>query len=349
MAAKEKENNARIVRWYVLTLPPYHRNVKELLDGELSRRSKYAEPSFEYFAPTYVAVVKKNGLWVKTKRPLLLNYILVKASESEIYRMMLEGMHGFSFLPRVRTSKQNHYPYLTEREVENLRYVAKAYSNELPLYSPAPERLLKGDKIRINAGPFKGAEAIVLNQAGAGTKDIYISLGDACIPLINVRRGEYEVIALSEEGQHKYTKLHNERLPELLHQALSRLYSGQLTEKDKEVAGETLREYSNLQMDSNVTRCRLYSLLLPAYTLMGDAENRMRIMGEMLTVADLLPAPQTKAMLYLSLYGATDNGLYREKAHELIDPWKKESAPKKHKKELMRRLADYDRWFGHHE
>jgi hypothetical protein len=48
-----------------------------------------------------------------------------------------------------------------------------------------------------------------------------------------------------------------------------------------------------------------------------------------------------------TLYGCTDSSLYQRMAHELVDPWMEEASPKRSKSVLIRRLRDYDRWFGH--
>lgn len=49
---------------------------------------------------------------------------------------------------------------------------------------------------------------------------------------------------------------------------------GGVTAIDRELATETLRAYGELQLDSAVMRCKLYSLLLPAYTILGDEERQ---------------------------------------------------------------------------
>ena len=50
---------------------------------------------------------------------------------------------------------------------------------------------------------------------------------------------------------------------------------------------------------------------------------------------------------HLTLYGCTDNVFYHEKAHQLIESWKREEAPKKSKQILIQRLADYDKCLEH--
>ena len=56
---------------------------------------------------------------------------------------------------------------------------------------------------------------------------------------------------------------------------------------------------------------------------------------------------RSRALLLVTLYGCTDSSLYQRMAHELVDPWMEEASPKRSKTVLIRRLRDYDRWFGH--
>ena len=81
------------------------------------------------------------------------------------------------------------------------------------------------------------------------------------VPLLHVRPGEYEIIALHEGGKHVYTRLDNDRLQEGLHEAMGRCFSpGGATDEDRALAAETIRQYGRLQVDSDVLRSKLYSI-----------------------------------------------------------------------------------------
>ena len=108
-----------------------------------------------------------------------------------------------------------------------------------------------------------------------------------------------------------------------------------------------MRTYGELQLDSAVMRCKLYSLLLPAYTILGDEERQKSLIGTIVSFLSLIRAEQSLALLLLTLYGCTDSSIYYHLAHEAVDPWKKEEKPKKSKQQLINRLADYDRWLRH--
>ena len=165
--------------------------------------------------------------------------------------------------------------------MENLRWVARSYSDELPVYVPEAGYLRKGDRIRITDGRFKGVEASVVIQPGVGEREVMVCVDNwMWVPLLRVQPGEYEVISLAEEGKHVYTRLDNSRIQNGLHAALGRHWGdGGVTAIDRELATETLRAYGELQLDSAVMRCKLYSLLLPAYTILGDEERQKSLIG----------------------------------------------------------------------
>ena len=281
---------------------------------------------FEYFSPSYVEARKVGGKMVNTRRPLLYNYVFVHASEDEIFRLK-RTLPLYNFLPRVSSGGRSYFPYLSDREMDTLRWVAASYSNELPVYVPDSGRLLKGDRVRITSGPFTNMEAEVVVQPGGGHKDVMVRILDCLwVPLYEVRRGVYEMLELNTGGKHVYTHLDNDRL-----------------------SREVLRGDASLRGETDVIRCMLYSLLLPAYKLLGESDEFDRLRSTMRSMLPVIKAGQSRALLLVTLYGCTDSSLYQRMAHELVDPWQDEASPKKSKSVLIHRLRDYDRWFGHVE
>ena len=346
--------NSNAVRWYVLALPTSRQghnqgNPARALRMELERRTRNGEPVFEYFAPSYVEVRKQHGELVRTNHPLLYNYVFIHASEAEIYRMK-RFLPQYNFLPRVREKDDAYYPYLSDEAMENLKWVAASYSDVLPVYTPGPERLMKGDRIRITEGQFKGVEASVIIQPGGGRKEVMVCVENCMyVPLLCVEPGQYEVIALNADNRHVYTRLNGDRLPAGLHEALKRYHSPEgVTDADRALASEVLQQYANLQLDSDVMRCKLYSMLLPAYAILGDREAFDQLLGTVRSILPLIRAEQSRSLLLVTLYGCTNCCLDYEQAHAAVDPWRGEQPLKKSKAQLLRRLDDYDCWLSHH-
>lgn len=347
-------NAANIVRWYVMQLPAGHKGGVKGLTCEKLRRIKFNLPPLEYFWPTCVEKVRRNGKWVSTTRSLYYNYIFVRASENEIYQMKQSSLRIFNFLPRVRTEEMDFYPYVPDDQMETLKWIACSYSNELPVFFPKTE-LLRGDRIRITAGQFAGAEAIVVIQKGQGKKTILVQIQNwACVPLINVEEGQYEIIDLNNDSKRIYKKFDNSTLSDRLHQALDRFHKGLLTEDDLRLANQTLKEYGSEEMremarrDTKLAaRAKFYALLLPAYTILSKIDESKQIIAEMLDMLTQTQAPQVSALIYVTLYGCTDNYRYHQVAHELVDGWVDDENPTKTKRLLLQRLSDYDLWLGH--
>ena len=125
--ALEALRNNNAVRWYVLSLPDCHRGGVRGLQREQDRR-----------IPSYQEVRRIDGKFVNTQRPLLFNYVFVRASERDVFQLM-QRFPVLSFLPRVRERKREYFPYLSDAAMENLQWVARSYSNTLPVYIPQPD------------------------------------------------------------------------------------------------------------------------------------------------------------------------------------------------------------------
>ena len=232
--------------------------------------------------------------------------------------------------------------------MRNLQWVARAYSDELPVYVPEAPQPVKGDRVRITSGRFKGVEARVAVRPGGGRREIVVCVENwMWVPLLHVRPGEYEVIGLHEAGKRVYESLDNDRLLEGLHGALGRHHGPEgATDDDRALAGEALRLCGGLRTESDVLRSKLQALLLPAYTILVEKEALERLLGTVREQLSHVKAEQSRALLLVTLYGCTGSRDCCDRAHAIIDGWRKEPAPRKSKRRLMRWLEDFDRWLG---
>ena len=135
--ALEALRNNNAVRWYVLSLPDCHRGGVRGLQREQDRRIQAGEPSFGFFAPSYQEVRRIDGKFVNTQRPLLFNYVFVRASERDVFQLM-QRFPCTQFPASGEGTEAGVFPYLSDAAMENLQWVARSYSNTLPgLYTPA--------------------------------------------------------------------------------------------------------------------------------------------------------------------------------------------------------------------
>ncbi|MGP1464246.1 MAG: transcriptional regulator [Prevotella koreensis] len=337
-------NDCNEVRWYVLLLPYGHRGSPSAgLQAELEWRKRNGEKEFEYFAPSYMEVKSVRGKMTKTSRPLLFNYVFVHASEAEIYKMKRSTLHKYNFLPRVREDDRQYYPYLTDSAMENLRWVARAYDDVLPVYTPEPDKLMRGDRVRITDGQFMGIEATVMIQPGAGQKSVMVCVEDwLWVPLLHVKQGQYEVVALNESGKHIYTKLNNDRLFTKMHEAIIHYHSAEgVADDDRRTAQEIINLFGSLEMPTPILRCKHYSLLLPAYLVLGRTEDMNALLHKADSVLSGIKAEQVAALLLTTLYGCTGNACYRVQASNIINRWGEEKDSKHNKRIIITFFKKY--------
>lgn len=336
-----------VVRWYILILPGNHRGrPSAALEREFNRRRRNGEKVYDYFAPTMVSVTANHR---RSSTPLLYNYIFMKASVKEILELK-EILPQYNFLRKRRyvNEYENSYPFLTDEEMENLRWVAKAYNDILPVFSPDASFVTKGDKVKITSGPYKGIVAEVATVKGSKSPKVFLRLPEVFnVPLWNIAPNEYEVIEINESDKSIYDRLNNDRYNKGLHKGLENRFTSTVTQEDINLATEVVNYFKNLKSPKGALRTRKTVLLLKAYTILGDEENRKNIMSEMVTLAHLTKSINLQMLIYTTIYGCTDSSIYYNKSHELLGKLTDDSKLRKSQINLISHLKDYDRWFGH--
>ncbi len=345
--AARNARNLDAVRWYLIIYPFGRKHLPVGLDREIARRMKSGETPIEYFAPLYVEAKEVNGRIVSTDKPLFENYVFVHASIREIF-VMKKYEERYN-LPRreVRSNGEQYYPYISDETVQHLKWIARSYSGTIPVYTGDTSWLIRGDRVRLISGPLKGVEATLFDNPKSKRKELMLVIGNwMSVPLLHVKENQYVVIGLNGKAEKKDIKINDEAIP-LLHEILCRKIEGDITEEDRIQVRDLIAQYEGGDVHSDVMRCKLYAILLMAYTLLEEADKRDHLMGNIHVILPAIKAEQSKALLLTALYGCTDSSLYHRHAHQIVDPWKQEDSPKKSKQQLIDRLADYDRCFKH--
>ncbi len=338
----------RDIHWYVLRLPATTRNCEAELSAEVERRKEIGEPTFDFFAPTYIPASsndKKGGS--RQRRYLLYNYVFIHSSVQDIFQLK-KRFPKYNFLPRKGVGPYARYPFVSDEEMERFKWVAAAYANKVPMIEPTLQQLSKGDRIRITAGQFAGIEATLVSYNGTGRKDIVVRVENVLwVPLLHVEPGQYELISLNEKGKHLYFQLDSSKYWQGLHEALGHFFTGALVDKDKALANEVITTFKHLEVDTDVTRTKRLCLLLFSYMIMDRIMEKEHVIVEMETMLSTVKAEIPYALLLSSLYVSTNNYLYYESIHNIVNQWKKEEKQKKNKLQIISRLEDYDRWLKH--
>ncbi len=346
--SQRNERHRNEVRWYLMIYPYGRKGITNGLNREIARRKRDNEPPIEYFAPTYVEAKEVDNRIVSTEKQLLFNYVFVRASENELFRMK-KFEEQYNFPHRNNTDEGEHYyPYISDEMMQNLQWIARSYSGTIPVFTGDSSWLVKGDRIRITKGQFKGVEAQLFSNSKTDSNEILVVVDKwLSVPLLHVKTGEYKVIALNSKSADGNGKTINDSLIPLLHSAVCRVHKGETTEDDITLAQNTVQQYKDILPYSDVMRCKQYSILLMAYTVLHDEDKLTGLTGVLHSLLPAITAEQSKALLITTLYGCTDNSIYHHHAHQIVDQWKQESNLKKSKQLLINSLADYDLCLGH--
>ncbi len=290
-----------------------------------------------------------NGKVRHTDKPLFFNYVFIRSSQADIYRMMTNfDLNKYSFLPMVRTGSQHYFPYLTDQAMEQLKWVARSYGNEIPVYVPKPVALMCGDRIRISDGLFKGLEATVITSSGAMKGKVMAKIDNFMwVPLFEVKTGQYEVIELSKKGKHQYARLGSTQIFDELYAFLKRSYTGSLEAADEKRLQQIIKEYAHLEVDTDILRCKRYAILLLSYAALRDAAPKEQTIAQITSLLPAVTSQMSQALLLSILYFCTDSSIWHARAHQCVAAWRTEEKPKPAKKEILRRLDEYDALFGH--
>lgn len=345
--AARNAQNLNAVRWYMMIYPFGRKNLRLGLDREIQRRERAAETPIEYFAPFYVEAKEKGGKIVTTDKALFENYVFVKASVKEIFRLkQYEERYN---LPRreYKSNGEQYYPYISDEAVKNLQWIAASYQGIIPVYVDDSSWLIKGDKVKIISGPFKGVEATLFDNKKNNRKEIMLVIDNwMSIPLLHIKENQYKVIGLNEKETKSDIKIDDEIIP-TLHPILCRGLRGKISEEDRKFVKDILFKYETVKVQSDVMRCKLYSIQAMAYRILWQPDKLKSLISNINTILPAIKAEQAKAQLLTALYACSDNSLFYNCAHTIIDPWTKEASPKKSKLQLIKFLKDYDMILGH--
>ncbi len=231
-----------------------------------------------------------------------------------------------------------------------LQWIAKSYSGLIPLCLLDQTLLVKGDRIRITKGQFKGVVARIVSRPKSSHKEIMVFVENwMCVPLMNVRPNQYEVIDINDTQAEKKSSqsIDDPRLSAELHEALCRYHRGETTSEDIQLADRTIIRFSDIEPQTMILRCKLYSYLLPACRIANSEEKFEDLVKIIKVMLPKIKAEQSLALMLVTLYACTDSCFYHERVHQVTQSWKEEETLKRGKRLLLDRLADYDRCLGH--
>lgn len=172
------------VCWYVMRVA-YKRvmDLKRYLD----------ESGVECFVPMRYEYVNSRGRKIRKLVPVIYNLAFVRASRQQVHDIK----NATSQFARYYMHSENGKPCVTiipDDQMENFIRVAGTFDDQLLYLSGRELDLVRGDKVRILAGPFAGAVGIYMRVKGTRARRVVVSVdgvmavATTTVPLSQVER-----------------------------------------------------------------------------------------------------------------------------------------------------------------
>lgn len=239
---------------------------------------------FEYFAPMSEKKMVVKGKDVKRNVPLALNYVFFHTDDFQFLRSMIRDMSRVTMLyhspsrdAKSNTKDTQYRPMIAnDREMEMFIKAASFYTQGAPLTVPDRKLMMKGDRVRIIDGPFKGVEGTLISQQGKDGGKVVVSIGDlVSVPTLDISPENIQVIRFAHGNKHIYKKM--DSFKPRVEKALKKRSSGEeLQEEEKDAIENFIKRFSSVETDTVNTEARLTMLvLLGYYALQMPQETRM--------------------------------------------------------------------------
>ena len=163
-----------------------------------------------------------------------------------------------------------------DREMEMFIKAASFYTQGAPLTVPDRKLMMKGDRVRIIDGPFKGVEGTLISQQGKDGGKVVVSIGDlVSVPTLDISPENIQVIRFAHGNKHIYKKM--DSFKPRVEKALKKRSCGEeLQEEEKDAIENFIKRFSSVETDTVNTEARLTMLvLLGYYALQMPKETRM--------------------------------------------------------------------------
>ena len=225
-----------------------------------------------------------KGKDVKRNVPLALNYVFFHTDDFQFLRSMIRDMSRVTMLyhspsrdAKSNTKDTQYRPMIAnDREMEMFIKAASFYTQGAPLTVPDRKLMMKGDRVRIIDGPFKGVEGTLISQQGKDGGKVVVSIGDlVSVPTLDISPENIQVIRFAHGNKHIYKKM--DSFKPRVEKALKKRSSGEeLQEEEKDAIENFIKRFSSVETDTVNTEARLTMLvLLGYYALQMPKETRM--------------------------------------------------------------------------
>jgi len=250
----------------------------------------------EFFLPTIHQVVTKDGKEESLEKPLLFSYVFMHTNERTALDFTAAN-DGITLLrDHVPDRKIGPYMIVPDRQMESFMRAVGYYTDNIPFVSPTPDMLVRGDKVRILGGPFKGVEGLLEAQQGKDGGRVIVRIADlVAIPTIEIDPSFIQVLEFAPVGKHLYKKLDSFE-PRLRKAIDYRKKNKPLPTKLNDHIQMFIRRFSELKVPALNARIRFLCYLSLAYAVQRDDTHALAVQQQLV---ELHPSVKSDSSLKL--------------------------------------------------
>jgi transcription antitermination factor NusG len=172
------------LQWYVLRVT-YQR--------ELIAKAFFDEKSIESFVPTKkVYRINSAGRRVAREQAILHNYIFVRSTREVIDHIKSFELPYLRYVMHVQNDERR-VMVVPEEQMRSFVAIAGSDDEQVMFLTPESVDLSKGDRVRIVAGVFEGAEGVLVKVSGVRNRRVVVKIeGVAAVaaPLLPIQMVE---------------------------------------------------------------------------------------------------------------------------------------------------------------
>lgn len=284
--------------WFVLNYitPAGSRQIGPV--AVVEKFNRVSGTALEVFAPTFVGLARRNGVWTRREKPLLFHYVFVRGTLDEIRRLC--GLtNGFSFV--INRADSLRYLTVPESDLEAFRVIARAYGNQIPCFAVREIDLADGDRVQVVDGEFAGLEGTYIAKRGGRTGSLLIGVTRQYAAVVYDVKADYvRVLEFAQDSKRMYDQI-EAFIPRLF--AALRQYHAQ-EKMDASVLAPLVvfcRRFECVDLKNNKLAAKLRLLLLVAYRILGNETEYQKTKIRFDELTGIITNPWTEALSSLLL------------------------------------------------
>ncbi len=302
------------ILWFVLNyIPPTHLR-HDRVEPVFEKSNKIFSGALELFAPTFVEMSCRDGLWKRKNIPLFYHYVFVKGNYEQI-RQLCGLPNGFSFV--LNRADKHQCVALTDNDIQALRLIASRYGNELPCFAIDEIDLEEGDLVEVMDGQFAGLVGTYLPKRGYSKGNLMISIDRSLAAIVCDVRAEYvKVLRFARDSKRAYDQI--EAFIPRLFAAMRLFHAGELTAAAAAPLRIFCRRFDAVRLEAPKLEAKLQLLLMTAQRILDNPEGFETARSRFLKQAAHMTNSRTQTLAALCIGVATSDPHELRRGQELM-------------------------------